>query len=153
MQLNKATVEKYLDLCTKVFLLVKVGGFSRNLRKEVTKMSRWYFLDNGIRNALVGDFRPLSIRNDVGELWENFLINERLKTIQAQQRWVETYFWRTYDQQEIDWIEVENQEIRAYEMKWNIPGRTKPPKAFAEAYPEARFEVIHQQNFWNFLKE
>jgi uncharacterized protein len=151
LQLNKATVEKYLDLCSKVFLLVKVGGFSRNLRKEVTKTARWYFWDNGIRNALIGDFRPLSSRTDVGELWENFLISERLKAHQAQQRWVETYFWRTYDQQEIDWVEVENQEIRAYEMKWTLPSRIKAPKAFAEAYPEASFEVIHQQNFWEFV--
>ena len=152
LQLNKATVEKYLDLCTKVFLLVRVGGFSRNLRKEVTKMSRWYFLDNGIRNALAGDFRPLSVRTDAGELWETFLISERLKLHQAQQRWVETYFWRTYDQQEIDWVEVENQELRAYEMKWDIASRNKAPKAFADAYPDASFELIHPQNFLSFVK-
>lgn len=95
LQLSKNTVEKYLDLLTKVFVLIRVGGFSRNLRKEVVKNSRWYLLDNGIRNALINDFRPLALRTDVGELWENYLIAERLKTWQADQRRVDAYFWRS----------------------------------------------------------
>lgn len=150
LQLSKNTVEKYLDLFTKVFVLIKVGGFSRNLRKEVTKMSRWYFLDNGIRNALLTDLRPLPLRQDVGELWENYLIAERIKKLQAEQRWVDYYFWRTYDQQEIDWVEVENEQLRAYEFKWQAD-RVKPPKAFVEAYPEATFELINRENYSSFI--
>lgn len=150
LQLSKNTVEKYLDLFTKVFILVKVGGFSRNLRKEVTKTSRWYFMDNGVRNALLADFRPLPVRQDVGELWENYLVAERIKKLQAEQRWVDFYFWRTYDQQEIDWIEVENGQLRAYEFKWKVD-RAKPPKAFAQAYPEATFELINRDNYLEFI--
>ncbi|WP_461101775.1 ATP-binding protein [Spirosoma koreense] len=150
LQISKNTVEKYLDLFTKVFILVKVGGFSRNLRKEVTKTSRWYFLDNGIRNALIADLRPLVLRQDVGELWENYLIAERLKQIQAAQRWIDYYFWRTYDQQEIDWVEVENGQLKAYEFKWKSD-RAKPPKAFAEAYPEAGFELVNRENYLSFI--
>ncbi|UFH52980.1 ATP-binding protein [Spirosoma sp. KNUC1025] len=150
LHLSKNTVEKYLDLFTKVFILVKVGGFSRNLRKEVTKSSRWYFLDNGVRNALLADLKPLSLRQDVGELWENYLIAERIKKNQAEQRWVDYFFWRTYDQQEIDWIEVENNQIRAYEFKWKAD-RIKPPKAFVDAYPKATFELINRENYLPFV--
>jgi uncharacterized protein len=155
LQISKNTVEKYLDLFTKVFLLVRVGGFSRNLRKEVTKTSRWYFTDPGIRNALLNDFRPLALRTDVGELWENYLIAERLKSLQAQRRSVEFFFWRTYDQQEIDWLEWENGQLRAYEFKWsNNPttlARVTVPKAFADAYPDASFSVIHRDNYLDFI--
>jgi len=150
VQLSKNTVERYLDLFTKVFILVRVSGFSRNLRKEVTKTSRWYFVDNGVRNALLSDLRPLPLRQDVGELWENYLIAERIKKIRAEQRWVEYYFWRTYDQQEIDWIEVENGQLRAYEFKWKTD-RAKLPKAFADAYPEASFALVNQENYLDFI--
>ena len=150
LQLSKNTVERYLDLFTKVFILIKVGGFSRNLRKEVTKTSRWYFLDTGVRNALLSDLRPLPLRQDVGELWENYLIAERIKKLQAKQRWVDYYFWRTYDQQEIDWIEVKNGQLRAYEFKWKAD-RAKPPKAFAGAYPEASFELVNRDNYLSFV--
>lgn len=155
LQISKNTVERYLDLFTKVFLLIRVGGFSRNLRKEVTKTSRWYFVDTGIRNALLNDFRPLPLRTDVGELWENYLVVERLKTLQAQRRHVEGFFWRTYDQQEIDWLELENGQLRAYEFKWTDNPRTlnrvKNPKAFADAYPDATFTVIHRDNYLDFI--
>ncbi|MDZ7934682.1 MAG: ATP-binding protein, partial [Emticicia sp.] len=109
--MSKNTVEKYLDLLSKVFVVYKVGAYSRNLRKEVSKSSRWYFYDNGIRNALIDNFKPLSQRNDIGELWENYLLNERRKVNIYTQNFKETYFWRTYDQQEIDCIEEKNQEI------------------------------------------
>ncbi len=155
LQMSKNTVEKYLDLFTKVFVLVRVGGFSRNLRREVTKTSRWYFTDTGIRNALIGDFRPLALRTDTGELWENYLIVERLKNLQAQQRLVSFYFWRTYDQQEVDWLELENGQLRAYEFKWTTNpatlARVKAPKAFADAYPDAPFAVVHRDNYLDFV--
>jgi uncharacterized protein len=155
LQMSKNTVEKYLDLLTKVFVLVRVGGFSRNLRREVTKTSRWFFTDVGIRNALIGDFRPLAVRTDVGQLWENYLVAERLKTLQAQRRIVSFYFWRTYDQQEIDWLEWENGQLYAYEFKWSDNptslARVRVPKAFAEAYPEASFMVVHRDSYLDFI--
>ncbi|GAA4418987.1 ATP-binding protein [Nibrella viscosa] len=155
LQSSKNTVEKYLDMFTKVFVLVRVGGFSRNLRKEVTKTSRWYFTDAGIRNALINDFRLPALRTDAGALWENYLIAERLKILQAQRRPVEFFFWRTYDQQEIDWLELENGQLRAYEFKWSdnraTITRTKVPKAFADAYPDATFTAIHRDNYLEFI--
>jgi len=152
LQMSKNTVEKYLDLLTKVFVVFKVGGYSRNLRKEITKNSRWYFHDNGIRNALINDFRPLALRDDVGELWENYLISERLKkyafTLGSTPDY---YFWRTYDQQEIDWIEYQNGQLSAYEFKWSVQ-TAKIPKAFAEGYTGASFEVIHRENYLPFVQ-
>lgn len=148
--MSKNTVEKYLDLLSKVFVVYKVGAYSRNLRKEVSKSSRWYFYDNGIRNALIDNFKPLSQRNDIGELWENYLLNERRKVNIYTQNFKETYFWRTYDQQEIDCIEEKNQEIEAFEFKWGNT-KAKIPKAFADAYPEARFTVITKENYLDFI--
>lgn len=147
LRLSKNTVEKYLDLLTKVFVLFKVPGFSRNLRKEVTKMSRWYFYDNGIRNAVIQNYSPIELRNDVGELWENFVITERIKHLSYTNRAVNYYFWRTYDQQELDWVEEENGELRGYEFKWNPGKRAKSPGGWVRAYPEAQFQVIHPVNY------
>ncbi|MBB5281976.1 hypothetical protein HNQ92_000097 [Rhabdobacter roseus] len=150
LQLSKNTVEKYLDLLTKVFVLRKVGGFSRNLRKEVTKTARWYFQDNGVRNAVLNDFRPLALRTDVGELWENYLVSERIKYLHYAQRQPEYYFWRTYDHQEIDWLEYENGQLSAFEFKWKAE-QAKVPKAFATAYPDASFRLINATNYLAFI--
>ena len=98
-------VEKFLDLLEQAFVLVNIRGFSRNLRKEVTESSRYYFYDNGVRNALIDNFNPLR-RDDVGALWENYLVMERLKKQQLTKLWSRNYFWRTYDQKEIDWVKV-----------------------------------------------
>lgn len=133
-----------------MFIIKKLEAFSGNLRKEITKSSRWYFWDLGIRNALVNDFRPLTLRTDKGELWENYLISERLKFLKYNRNLAETYFWRTYDQQEIDWLELENGQLRAYEFKWN-EAKTKVPRAFATTYPEATFSVINQENYLPFI--
>ncbi len=149
--MNKITVEKYLDLLEKVYVLKKVGGFSNNLRKEVTKSSRWYFWDNGIRNSVINDFRPISFRNDVGELWENYLMTERIKKNYYLKYSQETYFWRTYDQQEIDCVEVKNQLISAFEFKWGNKS-SKVPRGFANAYPEASFELINKENYLTFIE-
>ena len=150
LQVSRNTVEKYLDLCSKVFVLKKIEAYSGNLRKEISKSSRWYFWDLGVRNALINDFRPLTLRNDKGELWENYLISERLKFLKYNKSLAETYFWRTYDQQEIDWIEHENGQISAYEFKWK-EANVKIPKAFSTAYPEATFSVINQDNYLSFI--
>ncbi|RLD43007.1 MAG: ATPase [Bacteroidetes bacterium] len=143
--MSKNTVEKYLDLLSKVFILFKVEGFSRNLRKEVVKSSKWYFYDNGIRNALIANFQNIELRNDIGILWENYIISERIK-YQAYNNIVSNnYFWRTYDKQEIDWIEEREGNLYAYEFKWNKTA--KIPLAFSKAYPDAKFEVINKNNY------
>ena len=151
LQISKNTVANYLDLLTKVFILHKVEGFSRNLRKEITKSNRWYFYDNGIRNGIINNFNRLEARNDVGELWENYLVTERIKFQNYNQKSVSNFFWRTYDQQELDWLEEENGKLSGFEFKWNENRKAKIPTAFAKAYPEATFEVINKQNYLEFI--
>ncbi|MBC7640763.1 MAG: ATP-binding protein [Flavobacterium sp.] len=149
--ISKNTVESYLDLLSKVFVIYKVPGFSRNLRKEITKSNRWYFYDNGIRNGIIGNFTRLETRTDVGALWENYLASERVKYQNYTKKTVTNYFWRTYDQQELDWMEEENGELSGFEFKWNENRKAKIPTAFAKAYPEASFEVINKQNYLDFI--
>ena len=148
--LNKGTIEKYLDLLSKVFVIFKVEGFSRNLRKEISKSSRYYFWDNGVRNYLISNFNTMTIRNDIGQLWENYIISERLKFQNYNQLHVNNYFWRTYDKQEIDWIEERGGKIFAYEIKYN-KNKVKIPGAWKTAYPEADFKVINKDNYLEFI--
>ena len=150
--LNKLTVERYLDLLTKVFVIYRVEGYSRNLRKEISKSPRYYFWDNGIRNMLIANFNDLILRNDVGQLWENYIISERIK-LQHYHGWASNnYFWRTYDQQEIDWIEERDGGLFAYEMKYkNQPVKT--PGAWSKNYPHATFTVIHKENYLKFIAQ
>lgn len=150
LALSKNTVERYLDLLCKVFVIYKRNGFSRNLRKEIVKTSRYYFTDNGILNAVIGQFAPLSLREDVGRLWENYLLSERNKCHEYSQTPVDSYFWRTYDGQEIDLIEVANGQLHAIECKWKKPS-PRPPIAFAKAYPEAIYESAHQGNYLHLI--
>lgn len=150
LQISKNTVEKYLDLFKKVFIVYDVKGFSRNRDNEITKMKKWYFVDNGIRNALISNFNPLNLREDVGKLWENYLQAERLKKIHYTQTNVDSYFWRTHTQQEIDRIETENDKINAFEYKWKS-GKTKIPSQFSSAYPNADFSVIDKENYLDFI--
>lgn len=151
LQLSKNTVERYLDLLSKVFVLFKVEGFSKNLRKEITKTSRWYFYDNGIRNALIANFNPLSMRVDTGELWENYLAAERLKKQAYTGMQVRNYFWRTYDQQELDWLESNGDHLAAFEFKWNADKTGKLPRAFEKAYPKADFQLVNRSNYLDFI--
>lgn len=144
------TVEKYLDLLSKVYVIFKVEGFSRNLRKEITKNAKWYFYDNGVRNTLIANLNPLATRNDTGSLWENFIISERIKFQEYNRILSNNFFWRTYDKQEIDWIEERGGELFAYEFKYNKE-KTKLPVAFAAAYPDAIFEVISVNNYRQFV--
>ncbi len=148
--ISKQSVERYLDLLEKTFILKKVGGFSRNLRKEVTKTARYYFWDNGIRNALINNFNPSGQRNDMGMLWENFLFIERLKTKSYKRIFSNDYFWRTYDKQEIDLVEEREGKLYGYEFKLN-PKKLKAPKAFQNAYQESEFNIISKENFLEFL--
>ena len=149
--ISKNTVEKYLDLLAKVFILHKVEGFSRNLRKEITKNSRWYFLDNGIRNAVISNFNAIESRNDIGQLWENYIISERIKYQAYNKVSSNNYFWRTYEQQEIDWVEERGGELFGYEMKWK-EDKVKVPTQWKDAYPDASFQVINNSNFEEWLK-
>ncbi len=149
--ISKNTVEKYLDLLSKVFILHRVEGFSRNLRKEITKNSRWYFLDNGIRNAVIANFNPVESRNDIGALWENYMISERLKYLGYKRISSNNYFWRTYKQQEIDWVEERDGRLFGYEFKWK-ESKVKIPTQWKNAYPDASFKVINMENFSNWLQ-
>ena len=151
--MSKNTVEKYLILLTKVFVLYKVGAYSNNLRKEISKSQRWYFIDNGIRNAVIGDFNPLALRKDdeKGMLWENYLFTERLKRNTYTGYFPDYYFWRTYDQQEIDLIEEHNKKIHAYEFKFGAKKLPKKPVAFGKAYKKAEYEVITGNNYLDFI--
>lgn len=151
--ISKNTVEKYLHLLTQVFVLHKVPAYSNNLRKEISKSQRWYFADNGIRNAVIGDFDPLSLRRDDerGMLWENYLFSERLKKNTYSRTKASSYFWRTYDQQEIDLIEVHNKTLKAFEFKYSDKKKPRKPIAFAKAYPKASFQVVTPGNYLDFI--
>jgi len=151
LQLSKNTVERYLTLLTKVFVIFKVEGFSKNLRKEITKTSRWYFYDNGIRNALISNFKRLTERNDTGDLWENYLASERVKKQHYNKIKARNFFWRTYDQQELDWLEETGEDLSGFEFKWSTTKVSKIPVAFSKAYPEASFEVITKNNYLEFI--
>jgi predicted AAA+ superfamily ATPase len=149
--LDKNTVQRYLDLLEKSFVLISLGGFSRNLRKEVSKMNMYYFMDLGIRNAVIANFNPLNLRNDVGQLWENFLFIERMKRNAFAGHNANYYYWRTYDQQEIDLIEESGGKLRGFEFKWNPLKKAKAPKAWIETYDNASYEVITKDNYREFI--
>ncbi|TDE04361.1 ATP-binding protein [Flavobacterium sandaracinum] len=151
LHMSKNTVANYLDLLSKVFIVFKVEGFSRNLRKEIVKSSRWYFYDNGIRNGIINNFNRLDSRTDIGDLWENYLASERVKKQNYQKIKAQNYFWRTYDQQELDWLEEIGEELAGFEFKWSETKKVKIPAAFAKAYPEATFEVINKSNYLDFI--
>jgi len=150
LDMSKNTVEKYLDLLSKTFIIFKMSAFNRYLRKEITKAGKWYFYDVGIRNALIGAFNSLSIRQDVGALWENYLISERFKKNLNEGLDKTLHFWRTYDGQEIDLIETSGDEIAAFEFKW---GDKQPqiPAAFSQNYPQATFQVVNKNNYLEFI--
>lgn len=151
LAISRNTVEKYLDLLSKVFVIYKLPGFSRNLRSEITKTSRWYFVDNGIRNTLINNFNPISLRNDIGELWENYVLSERLKYQSYTGQIANNYFWRTYEQKEIDWIEEKDGKLSAYEVKWNPEKMIKAPPLWEKAYPESSFKVINPDNYLSWI--
>jgi hypothetical protein len=145
------TVARYLDLFEKSFVIINICGFSRNLRKEITKKSKYYFFDNGIRNAIIANFNPLEIRDDIGKLWENFLVVERIKKQSYHQIYANNYFWRTWNQKEIDWVEERDGKLFGYEFKW----KSKPLKAaraWSENYPDASLEIIDKENYLEFVK-
>ena len=150
LAMSKNTVERYLDLLEKVFVIFRLTGFSRNLRKEITKNNRYFFYDVGIRNAVVGMFNPLNLRDDTGKIWENYIISEIQKHREYQRLSSGFYFWRTYDRKEIDLIEECAGKLSGYEIKWK-QSRAKAPKDWRKFYPDAGFEVIHQGNYLSYI--
>lgn len=151
--LDSKTVERYVDILERAYIIFRLGSFSRNMRNELKSSRKIYFWDTGIRNAVIGNFAQIENRNDVGELWENFIIAERLKQNAYNGSFASIGFWRTKQQKEIDYIEEENSKLHAFEFKWNEKkAKTKCPDAFASAYPEATFTIITPQNIEDFLE-
>jgi predicted AAA+ superfamily ATPase len=148
--LNYKTVSRYLDLFEKSYIIIRLGGFSRNLRNEINSKAKYYFYDNGIRNALIANFNPLDLRNDLGALWENHIVMERIKKRAYQKIYANQYFWRTWTQQEIDLIEEREGKLFAYEIKWQ-ERKTGFPKAFCEAYPDSVRQMINRGNYLDFI--
>lgn len=147
---DKNTVANYIYLLELSFVIYRIGSFSRNLRNEIKTNQKIYFFDNGIRNALIQNFNPIEFRNDVGALWENFLMAERLKRNHYYKKYRNIYFWRTRTQQEIDYVEEFDGKIQGFEFKWNPKAKVKIPASFQETY-QAKVEIIHSENFRDFI--
>lgn len=149
--LNSLTVQRYMDLLEKSYVIFHLRSFSRNVRTELKKSRKVYFYDNGIRNALIGDFKSVNLRQDIGALWENFVLSERLKRNNYHQFYGSSYFWRTQQQQEIDYIEEIDGVLHAYEFKWNPHKQVRLTETFAQNYPDHTFTVIHPDNYQIFV--
>lgn len=150
--MDPKTVEKYIDILEKSFVIFRLGCFSRNLRNELRTTRKIYFWDLGVRNAVISDFQPVENRSDIGALWENFVISERLKHLGNSRSYANKWFWRTRQQQEIDYLEESDGRLTAWEMKWNtLKSKAKAPETFTKAYPDTKFQVITPQNIDEFL--
>lgn len=149
---DKSTVENYINLLEKCFVVFRLDSFSRNLLNEIKKGKKVYFYDNGVRNAVLSNFAPLELRNDVGALWENLMVSERVKRNSYSGNFAQLFFWRTHEQQEIDLIEEQDGILHTFEFKWNGKARNNQPKSFANSYPNSTYEVITPENYWSFLK-
>lgn len=150
LKVDGKTIRNYIDLLTQAFVIFRLPSFSKNLRNEIKTNQKIYFYDNGIRNSIIGNLKPMSNRTDIGALWENFLISERIKKNAYTGSWAKGYFWRTKQQQEIDYVEIEADEISAYEFKWNPNAKTKISKTFTSAY-DATTHIINTENFRDFI--
>ena len=150
VKLDVKTVDRYLDILEKAFVIKRIGALSRNLRKEIASKCKYYFFDNGVRNAVISQFNSLSDRNDAGALWENFIVMERIKKQTYQLIYSNNYFWRTYDQKEIDWVEERDGKLYGYEIKWGNK-KHKEPKLWKETYDNAEFKIINQNNYLDFV--
>ena len=148
---DKATVESYIDLLEKCFVVFRLPAYSSNLRSEIKRGRKIYFYDNGIRNALLSNFAPLDLRDDVGMLWENMMVSERIKRNSYSRSYAQMYFWRTQQQQEVDLIEEQDGRLTAFEFKWNSQKKAKLPKSFIDNYPNTDFKVITPDNYVEFV--
>lgn len=151
--LDNETTEKYVDLLEKSFIVFRLGSLSRNLRNELKKSRKFYFYDNGLRNAVINQFSPVALRQDIGALWENFVVSERVKYLAYREINCNRYFWRTHAQQEVDYIEERNGRMNAYEFKWNVNTKARFPKTFLDAYPGTETHILTPENFQAFLLE
>ena len=149
--LDGKTIEKYMMLLEQSYIIFRLTSFSRNQRNELKKSRKVYFFDNGIRNSLIANFEQIENRTDIGALWENYLVSERVKYLAYQQKWVNNWYWRTTEQQEIDYVEEENGQLSAYEFKWNPKAKGSIPNSFKKTYPTATINIIHRENFEQFL--
>lgn len=147
---SKNTIARYLELLEKCYIIFSLQSLSRNLRKEISKSRRYFFWDNGVRNAIISNFNRLALRDDIGRLWENYCISERLKRNHYLTERPNYYFWRTYDQAEIDFIEESGGQLNAFEFKWKEK-QSKPPGAFIKSYQTATFDQIHHNNYLGFI--
>ncbi|MEM9930279.1 MAG: DUF4143 domain-containing protein [Bacteroidota bacterium] len=152
LQCDVATIERYIRLLEQAFIIFRLPSYHRNLRTELKRNKKIFFFDNGIRNAIIGDFRALGLRTDVGALWENFLVSERYKYNAYRRFYGRSYFWRTTAQQELDYLEEVDGQLHAFEFKWNSGKKARPSRAFTRAYPDATFQVIHPDNYQSFLR-
>ena len=148
--MSRNTIERYLDLLEKAFVVIKLIGFSRNLREEISKNPRYYFYDNGIRNALINNFNLLDVRDDIGMLWENYIVMERIKKQEYSGIWANNYFWRTYDKKEIDFVEERGGKLCGYEIKWKEK-KINAPKDWKNSYLNSEFKVISRNNYLEFI--
>ena len=148
--IGKDTVARYIDFLEKSFIIFRLKGFSRNLRKEVSKMDKIYFYDLGVRNILIDNLKPLKDRVDHGQLWENYLVSERIKTLSYQKALYSKYFWRTYTGAEIDYVEERGGQLYGYEFKWK-KGEVKPPSTWLKSYSNSSFQLINQDNYLDFV--
>ena len=149
--LDAKTVEKYIEVLEQTFIIFRLGSFSRNLRSELKKSRKIYFYDNGIRNALIANFNQVELRTDVGALWENFMVSERMKYNHYTFNWANSWYWRTKEQKEIDYVEDQDGLLTAFEFKWNPDAKHKPPKLFLDTYAASEFKIIHRDNLEDFL--
>lgn len=149
--IDRATIENYINLLEKCFVIFRLPSYSGNLRTELRNNRKIYFYDNGIRNAILSNFAPLGLRTDVGALWENLMLSERIKHNTYQGRFAQLYFWRTQAQAEIDFIEIEDGKMSAFEFKFNPKKMPSAPKSFRDTYPQAPFEVITPDNYFSFV--
>ncbi len=149
--MDNQTVEKYIQLLEQTFIIFRLPAFSRNHRKELKRGRKIYFYDNGIRNALLANFNFPELRTDIGVLWENFIISDRIKHLHYSNVWANSYFWRTQDQQEIDYVEERDGILYAYEIKWNVKRKPSISKSFTNTYPNYKYEVINKENYEQFL--
>lgn len=152
LRVDKNTVENYINLLEKCFVIFRLDSFSRNLRNEIKKGKKIYFYDNGIRNAILSNFAPMELRSDAGALWENLMVSERVKRNSYSNSFAQLFFWRTHDQHEIDLVEEQDGLLHTFEFKWSGKASPTQPKPFSAAYPGSSYEVVSPENYWSFVK-
>lgn len=150
LSIDNKTVNRYLELLEKAFIIYKLRGYSRNLRKEISKKPKYFFYDTGIRNAVIANFNPPETRNDIGQLWENFLLIERIKKQAYKPIYANNFFWRTWNGKEVDFVEEREGKLFGFEFKW-AKSKTMPPELWSETYPESTYEVINNDNYLKFI--